>query len=170
MLETLLAYAICGVPAYLIARPKAWSRSALAYIIGVAIALATLVAVGWTFDVSNKWFESHIGHVLLVPAVGVVAAWSYKPVVQRPLDQLAECSMLVRLGMALGWLFNVVGVGCVVMAGVVAFSQPGAISNDQVLTGTALLLIAAGVWLLGRGIRFVLVGPKPIPVQLPTAP
>jgi hypothetical protein len=78
MLETLLVYALCGVPAYLIACPRAWLRSALAYIIGVAIAFAALVAVAWSLDLSNLWFESHVGQVFLVPAVGVGFAWSVK--------------------------------------------------------------------------------------------
>jgi hypothetical protein len=169
MIETLLVYALCGVPAYLIARPRAWLRSTLAYIVGVIIALAALVAVGWTFDFSNARFESHIGQVFLVPVAGVVFAWSFKPATLRPVDQLAAGSMLVRLGIFLGWLFNAVAAVCAFMAGFVVFNQQGALSNNQTFVTTGLLVIAAGVWLLGRGIRFVFVGPKLGLVQEPTA-
>jgi hypothetical protein len=167
MLETLLVYALCGVPAYLIACPRAWLRSALAYIAGVIIALAALVAVGWSLDLSNQWFESHIGQVFLVPAVGVGVAWSVKTATLRPVDQLAAGSMLVRLGIFLGWLFNAVAAVCASIAGFVVYNQQGALSNNQTFMVTALLVIAAGVWLLGRGIRFVFVGPKQGSVQEP---
>jgi hypothetical protein len=160
MFETLLAYALCGVPAYLIARPRAWLRSALAYIVGVIIALAALVALGWTFDFSNARFESHFGQVLLVPAFGIVIAWSVKSATPRPEDQLAAGSMSVRLGIFLGWIFNAVAAVCALIAGFAVFNQQGALSNNQTFMVTALLVIAAGVWLLGRGIRFVFVGPK----------
>ena len=170
MLETLLVYALCGVPAYLIACPRAWLRSALAYIIGVAIAFAALVAVAWSLDLSNLWFESHVGQVFLVPAVGVGFAWSVKPAMMRPVDQLAAGSMLVRLGIFLGWLFNAVAVACASIAGFVVFNQQGALSSNQTFMVTALLVIAAGVWLLGRGIRFVFVGPKLGSMPAPATP
>lgn len=75
--------------------------------------------------------------------------------------------MLVRLGIFLGWLFNAVAAVCAFMAGFVVFNQQGALSNNQTFMVTGLLVIAAGVWLLGRGIRFVFVGPKLGSVQEP---
>ncbi|XIA65692.1 hypothetical protein ACFIOY_05415 [Bradyrhizobium sp. TZ2] len=66
--------------------------------------------------------------------------------------------MLGRLGVFLGWLFNAVALICAAPAVLIFVNGRG----DPTLAW-ALLAVAAAVWLFGRGVRYVFVGPRETP-------
>ncbi|MCP3395754.1 hypothetical protein [Bradyrhizobium sp. CCGB20] len=68
-----------------------------------------------------------------------------------------ELGMLGRLGVFLGWLFTAVALVCAAPAVMIW------INGGEPVLGWALLLAAGAVWLFGRGIRYVLVGPAVAP-------
>lgn len=83
------------------------------------------------------------------------------PIVRRPLPPPA-LGMLGRLGVFLGWLFTAGALLCAVPA-VLIWTKGG--ENDAVF-GWVFLAVGGAVWLFGRGLRYVLVGPASAPAEL----
>ena len=72
--------------------------------------------------------------------------------------------MLIRFGIFLGWLFNAAALLCAGLGAVIVINQKGPLSDGQTYAVTAFFVVAGAIWLLGRGIRYVFVGPKRISV------
>ncbi|MCP1738432.1 hypothetical protein ABIF65_010977 [Bradyrhizobium japonicum] len=67
--------------------------------------------------------------------------------------------MLARFGIFLGWLFNAAALVCAAPAVLMYFNLHGRMSDDRVYMAWFFVIIAGAVWLLGRGLRYVFVGP-----------
>jgi hypothetical protein len=103
--------------------------------------------------------------MFLLPLVGVGIAWATK---EAQVNTAADVSSIrVRFGMFVGWVFNAAALLAGAMAGLITINQAGPLSQAQTYAVTALMAVAGAVWLLGRGIRYVLVGPPQVPRQTP---
>jgi hypothetical protein len=71
--------------------------------------------------------------------------------------------MLVRFGIFLGWLFNAAALICAAPAVLMYINQRGPMSDGDTCGSLAFLGIAGAVWLFGRGVRYVFVGPTYAP-------
>jgi hypothetical protein len=94
---------------------------------------------------------------------------SHVPVPSRPavapvyLAPSPSSSMLVRFGIFLGWIFNAAALACAAPSVIIFVSRsPQPLRNDDIVMMGASLAIAGAVWLLGRGVRYVFVGPKDV--------
>lgn len=65
-----------------------------------------------------------------------------------------ELGILGRLGVFLGWLFTAAALLCAALA-VLVFVNKG-----EPVFGWVALAAGGAVWLFGRGVRYVLVGPR----------
>jgi hypothetical protein len=154
----MIQYIVFALPAYLIARPKEYFRSALAYCVGVAMAWGSFAIMMEAFHVPEAQLNAHVGELFLLPFVGVGIAWVTKTaVVKTPAHDVS--SMRVRFGIFLGWLFNAVALVCAAPGAIFFIKQGGQVTDEQSIWITMSLGGACAVWLLGRGIRYVLVGP-----------
>lgn len=161
----MLEYILFALPSYLIARPKEYLRSALGYCIGVvasyAMILTAITAAHWP----EGEIENHVAQMFLLPLVGVGLAWFTKEAQGN--TTVDASSMRVRFGMFVGWLFNAAALLLGGLAAVITINQAGPLSQGQTYAITALIGVAGAVWLLGRGIRYVLVGPPQAPQPTP---
>jgi len=153
----MLEYVLFALPSYLIARPKEYLRSALAYCAGVVGSYAFIVLAGTVLHVSGKQLDDLVGQMFLLPLVGVGIAWFTKePRVNTAVD---VSSTRVRFGMFVGWLFNAAALLILAVAGAISVNRTGPLSQSNLSLLIAILPVAGTVWLLGRGLRYVLVGP-----------
>jgi hypothetical protein len=66
--------------------------------------------------------------------------------------------MLERFGIFVVWMFNVAALICAAPAVIMYGIAHGHLSDGQTYLGTGFLAIAAGLWFLGRALRYVFVG------------
>ena len=71
--------------------------------------------------------------------------------------------MLVRFGIFLGWLFNAAALICAAPAVMLYLNKPQMSEGDNFVVWLSLG-VAGAVWLFGRGVRYVFVGPKHVSV------
>jgi hypothetical protein len=77
-----------------------------------------------------------------------------------PLDHCGEDQMAARLGIFLGWIFTSVALVFVALGAWIVYKHPAAPATDNELIAGVLFVAGGIVWLFGRGVRFVLAGPK----------
>jgi hypothetical protein len=69
--------------------------------------------------------------------------------------------MAARLGIFLGWIFTSVALALAALGAWLVYKHPAAPMTDAEFLFVCAMFVTGGiVWLLGRGVRFVLAGPK----------
>ena len=74
----MLEYILFALPSYLIARPKQYLRSAMAYCVGVVCSYGLIFVAGTMAHLSNQELDQHVVLMFLLPIVGVGNAWATK--------------------------------------------------------------------------------------------
>lgn len=135
----------------------------------VEAALVALACVGLAMPIKD-WLGRNRGRPARLSAAptGPSGAPSYSapaPVSPTRNDPLPppELGLLGRLGVFLGWLFTAAALLCGAIA-VLVFVNKGV-----PMFGWAALVSAGAIWLFGRGVRYVLVGPT-VPKGPPKGP
>ena len=69
--------------------------------------------------------------------------------------------MAARLGIFLGWIFTSVALALAALGAWLVYRHPAAPMTDAEFLFVSAVFVAGGiVWLLGRGVRFVLAGQR----------
>ncbi|WP_038975643.1 hypothetical protein [Bradyrhizobium japonicum] len=129
----------------------------------VEAAFVVLICVGLMVPV-KEWLERNPAPVRrAVKPSGASAVPSgvpaYSPATPVPSPKVSnslpapELGMLGRLGVFLGWLFTAAALLCAALA-VLCWTSGG-----EPVFGWIVLAVGGAIWLFGRGVRYVLVGP-----------